>query len=208
VSLVAPPIAGALGMTWLRFILMSALGAALWAVPMILVGYFLKEVLASLWSALQNRGVGATLLIVAVIGVYLLWRYVRRQQAMRLKGVPRVEPAALNAELSLATAPLVIDVRSDDPAAVPGAHIRGAKFHSLKTLRQMPLEQLAGRPVVLYCACPEEASAAMGALVLQGRGHLDARALRGGIDAWVAAGFATGLGGRAPHVARHLEHEL
>ena len=208
VSLVAPPIAGALGMTWWRFLWLSALGAALWALPIILLGYLLKEVLASLLRALQDSRVSVTLLIIAVVAIYLVWRYVRRQQAMRIKGVPRIEPAALNAELLLATPPIVIDVRSDDAAAVPGPHVRAARFHSLNTLRDMPLEPLAGRPVVLYCACPEEASAAMGALVLQGRGHLDARALQGGIDAWVAAGFETALARRTPHVARDLKHEL
>lgn len=208
VSLVAPPIAGALGMTWRRFLWLSALGAALWALPIILLGYLLKETLASVLRALQDSRVSLTLFIVGVVAIYLAWRYIRRQQAMRIKGVPRIDPAALAAELSSATAPLVIDVRSDDAAAVPGRHIRGARFHSLNALHTMPLEPFAGRPVVLYCACPEEASAAMGALVLQGRGHLDARALQGGIDAWVAAGFATALGRRAPDVARELEHEL
>ena len=208
VSLVAPPIAGALGMTWRRFLWFSALGAALWAVPIILLGYLLKEVLASTLRALQDSRVGVALVIIGVVALYLAWRYVRRQQAMRIRGVPRVAPAALNAELSMASAPIVIDVRSDNAAVVPGPHIPAARFHSLKTLRNMPLEPLAGRAVVLYCACPEEASAAMGALVLQGRGHLDARALQGGIDAWVDAGFATGLGRRAPHVARELEREV
>jgi membrane protein DedA with SNARE-associated domain/rhodanese-related sulfurtransferase len=208
VSLVAPPVAGALGMTWPRFLWLSALGAALWAVPIILLGYLLKEALASILRALQDSRVSVTLLITGVVALYLAWRYIRRQQAMRIKGVPRIDPAALNAELARAAAPIIIDVRSDDAAVIPGPHIAGARFHSLNTLHTMPLEPLAGRPVVLYCACPEEASAAMGALVLQGRGHLDARALQGGIDAWVAAGFATALGRRSPHVARQLEHEL
>jgi len=208
VSLVAPPIAGALGMTWPRFLWFSALGAAIWALPIILLGYLLKEVLASLLEALQDSRVGVTLLIIGVVAIYLVWRYVRRQQAMRIKGVPRIDPEALSTELSTATAPIVIDVRSDDAARIPGPQIAGARFHSLNTLRNMPLERLEARPVVLYCACPEEASAAMGALVLQGRGHLDARALKGGIDAWVAAGFETALPRRAPHVARDLEREL
>ena len=208
VSLVAPPIAGALGMTWRRFLSLSALGAALWALPIVLLGYLLKDVVASAVRALQDSRVGVALVIIAVVGIYVLWRYLRRQEAMRIKGVPRIDAAALNAELATATAPIVIDVRSDDAAAVPGPHIRGARFHSLNTLRNMPLEPLAGRAIVLYCACPEEASAAMGALVLQGRGHLDARALQGGIDGWVAAGFSTALGRRPPHVARQVEHEL
>jgi membrane protein DedA with SNARE-associated domain/rhodanese-related sulfurtransferase len=208
VSLVAPPIAGALGMPWLRFLWLSALGAALWALPMIVLGYFLRDVLASLLRTVQDAGVGAALLVIGVVAIYLAWRYVRRQQAMRIKGVPRTDPAALNAELSSANGPIVIDVRSDDATIVPGPHIPGARFHSLNTLHHLPLEQLAGRPVVLYCACPEEASAAMGALVLQGRGHLDARALKGGIDAWVDAGFEAALSRRAPNVVRQLEHEL
>jgi membrane protein DedA with SNARE-associated domain/rhodanese-related sulfurtransferase len=208
VSLVAPPIAGALGMRWPRFLWFSALGAAIWALPIILLGYLLKEVLASLLEALQDSRIGVTLLVIGVVAIYLAWRYVRRQQAMRIKGVPRIDPEALNTELSTASAPIVIDVRSDDAARIPGPHIPGARFHSLNTLRDMPLEQLEGRAVVLYCACPEEASAAMGALVLQGRGHLDARALQGGIDAWAAAGFETWLARRAPHVARDLEREL
>jgi membrane protein DedA with SNARE-associated domain/rhodanese-related sulfurtransferase len=208
VSLVAPPIAGALGMTWPRFVWLSAVGAALWALPIILLGYLLKEVLASLLHSLQDSRVSLTLVIIGVVAIYLAWRYVRRQQAMRIKGVPRVEPATLNAELAAATAPIVIDVRTDDAARLGAPHIPGARFHSLNTLRNMPLEPLEGRPVVLYCACPEEASAAMGALVLQGRGHLDARALKGGIEAWAAAGFGTASAGRAPHVARQLEREL
>ena len=122
--------------------------------------------------------------------------------------MPRVEVQALKSELASQAPPLVIYVRADDAKVLDGPRIPGAWLHSLKRLRGMPLEELAGRPVVLYCACPEEASAAMGALVLQGRGHLDARALKGGIDAWVAAGFETELAGRAPHVARELEHEL
>ncbi|HET7362635.1 MAG TPA: VTT domain-containing protein [Burkholderiales bacterium] len=208
VSLVAPPIAGALGMTWRRFLWVSALGAALWALPIILLGYLLKEVLASMLSALQDSRVSLTLAVIGILAVYLAWRYIRRQQAMRIKGVPRIDPVALNAELSSASAPIVIDVRSDDAAAVPGPHVPGARFHSLNTLHNLPLEQLAGRPVVLYCACPEEASAAMGALVLQGRGHLDARAMQGGIDAWVDAGLEAALSRRPPNVVRELEHEL
>ena len=80
----------------------SALGAALWALPIILLGYLLKEVLASLLRALQDSRVSVTLLIIAVVAIYLVWRYVRRQQAMRIKGVPRIEsmcevcPARLN----------------------------------------------------------------------------------------------------------------
>jgi rhodanese-related sulfurtransferase len=45
------------------------------------------------------------------------------------------------------------------------------------------------RRVVIYCACPDEVSAAWLAGQLRRRGYLDAVPLRGGIDAWRAAGL-------------------
>jgi 3-mercaptopyruvate sulfurtransferase SseA len=39
----------------------------------------------------------------------------------------------------------------------------------------------------LYCDCPNEASAARAAQILRARGFA-ARPLRGGLDAWIAAG--------------------
>src|SRR5207253_3175250 len=45
------------------------------------------------------------------------------------------------------------------------------------------------RDVVLYCACPNEGSAAQMALLLRARGFRSARPLLGGIDAWRARGY-------------------
>ena len=42
--------------------------------------------------------------------------------------------------------------------------------------------------VVVYCACPNEASAVKVAQALRQRGFLRVRPLTGGIDAWIEAG--------------------
>src|SRR5712692_7433820 len=42
VSLVAPPVAGALGMRWPKFLALTALGSALWAIVIILIGAALQ----------------------------------------------------------------------------------------------------------------------------------------------------------------------
>ena len=48
---------------------------------------------------------------------------------------------------------------------------------------------LAGdRPIVTYCSCPSEHSAAEAGLILLARGAKDVRALVGGYIAWVRAG--------------------
>jgi len=44
--------------------------------------------------------------------------------------------------------------------------------------------------VIVYCACPNEASAALVAKQLMSRGYKKVRPLTGGIDAWIAAGHA------------------
>jgi rhodanese-related sulfurtransferase len=47
--------------------------------------------------------------------------------------------------------------------------------------------------VIVYCACPNEATAAKVALQLRGQGFGHVRPLAGGIDAWVSAGLAVEL---------------
>ena len=44
--------------------------------------------------------------------------------------------------------------------------------------------------MILYCACPNEASAAKIAKLLKTRGFTRVRPLLGGIDAWAKAGHA------------------
>ncbi len=188
VSLVAPPIAGALGMGWPRFLVLSAMGAALWALPLIVLGYVLKDAVLGVLRMLEEAGMTVVLLAAATLAIYVAWRYVRRRRARRMDGIPRIAPEALLAALDAERPPVVIDVRATSADQVGGPIIPTALFHTLDGLRRMPVEALLDRSVVLYCACPREASAAMGALILQGRGHVRVHALQGGLDAWIARG--------------------
>jgi 3-mercaptopyruvate sulfurtransferase SseA len=43
--------------------------------------------------------------------------------------------------------------------------------------------------VVLYCSCPEDASAARGVSILMDHGYPNVFALEGGWNAWQAAGY-------------------
>lgn len=64
--------------------------------------------------------------------------------------------------------------------------------HALATVFCAVLVHQLGIPVpeIVYCACPNEASAARVALQLRDRGFHHVRPLAGGIDAWVSAGLA------------------
>ena len=52
-------------------------------------------------------------------------------------------------------------------------------------IQEMPRD----RDIILYCACPNEASAARVAKTLIDNGFVRARPLLGGLDAWLAAGY-------------------
>ena len=52
-----------------------------------------------------------------------------------------------------------------------------------------PLELLTADEVIVYCACPNEASAAAVAKKLMRAGFKRVRPLAGGIEAWVERGY-------------------
>ena len=66
-----------------------------------------------------------------------------------------------------------------DPYTIPGA-LR----ISAEELEQRHHDIPRDRDVILFCACPNEATAARMALMLKRRGITRVRPLAGGIDAW------------------------
>ena len=68
--------------------------------------------------------------------------------------------------------------------------IPGALYVPLEDMGNHIKELPRDRDIILYCACPSEASAARVAKILMNHGFTRVRPLHGGLDAWVAAGHA------------------
>lgn len=84
---------------------------------------------------------------------------------------------------------LVIDVR--EAIAFEGGRIPGALNVPLAEIESRIDEirtKAAGRPIVTYCSCPSEGSAAEAGLRLYRHGLADVRALIGGYPDWVRSG--------------------
>jgi len=76
-------------------------------------------------------------------------------------------------------------------ARLPAAQLLGGRIPGARTADEH-LETLRAQPaleVVVYCACPNEVSAARVALRLRKAGFTRVRPLLGGIEAWRDAGF-------------------
>jgi membrane protein DedA with SNARE-associated domain/rhodanese-related sulfurtransferase len=186
-SMLAPPLAGALGMTAGRFLGWNLLGSLLWAAAGLAAGRVFHAQIDALLRALSQLGGAAIALGVAVVAAYLAWRLWRRAVVRReLRRLERLDPAEVQALREQGCDIVFVDVRGGPLAS----RIPGARRLDLGALDEAAL---AGWPpeaeLVTYCACPNDVSAARAAqwLLQQGR---QARVLRGGIDAWTEAGLA------------------
>jgi rhodanese-related sulfurtransferase len=77
-----------------------------------------------------------------------------------------------------------VDVRSTLAAKSDPYRIPGARHLLLEEVQNWILEIPRDQEVVLYCSCPNDASAVRTALILYKRGITRVRPLAGGIDAW------------------------
>lgn len=194
-SILAPPLAGALGMPASRFIGWNLLGSALWAGVAIAVGRIFHEQIDALLGALSRLGGLALGLAGLAVLAYLAWRLWRRAVVKReLARFERLGPAEALALAQQRGDIVFVDVRACSPTMPLMNRIPGARHLDMGALGEAAL---AGWPpaavFITYCACPGDASAVRAAIWLKQRGH-QAQVLRGGIDAWTQAGLALEAG--------------
>ena len=165
------------------FLLYDGLGALLWSGVAIAIGVVFHDALADVLARLESLGVIGLLLVVAALAAFLAWKWWQRRRFRQAIAMERIGVDELRALMGGPTPPAILDVRGDAARARDGT-IPGAIPVSVDG-RLPPLE--AGE-VVVFCACPNEASAALLAKRLQAAGLVRARPLAGGWDAWTAAG--------------------
>jgi membrane protein DedA with SNARE-associated domain/rhodanese-related sulfurtransferase len=188
-SVIAPPLAGASRMSWPRFLYLSAGGAVVWVGTSLLAGIFLARQVRDLVPQLLAYKVPAAIALVALLVAYVGLKGFERYRFLSMLRMGRITVDDLYHLMQVPPPPLVIDVRSEtarrlDPRWIPGALQVAAPDIATHV---MQLER--DREVILYCTCPNEASAASVAKVLMSLGFKRVRPLLGGLDAWVAAGY-------------------
>jgi membrane protein DedA with SNARE-associated domain/rhodanese-related sulfurtransferase len=188
-STIAPPMAGAMRIGWLRFIFLSSLSAALWVGAGLLGGILFRAQIEVFLLHLDHIGSMAVAGALILLGVYIGFKWWERRRFFRALRMARISVAELYGLIQSGAAPLIIDVRSPTARALEPHWIPGALHISLPDvdvhMRDLPRD----RDIILYCTCPSEASAARVARVLMNQGFKRVRPLHGGLDAWRAAGY-------------------
>ncbi len=185
-STVAPPIAGALRMNPLGFLLAAGIGAGLWAGLALGAGWLLQDAVQSAIATLDRHAGRALVLIVALLGSWLGWKLWQKYRFKKFCAVPHITPDELLAALDGNAPPLVLDLRGATMIAETGP-IVGATVAEHDFLHYAVGDWPKDRPIVTLCACPEDAGAVQAARKLLNAGYLSVKPLKGGYEAWLAA---------------------
>jgi len=188
-SMIAPPLAGATRMNYLRFAVLSVLGSALWIGLALLVGALLRPQIVRLLPRLTGVGGAAVALLLVLFGIYIAFKWWQRRRFFAVLEMARISVADLHAQMVGGKPPVIVDVRSPTAQSIELRRIPGALHVPLHDVEQHMGELPRDSEIVLYCTCPNEASAAQAARVLLNHGFRRVRPLGGGLDAWIAAGF-------------------
>lgn len=188
-STVAPPLVGAMGLRIAPFVFFDGMGSLLWVGVAVTLGYVFASQIDALLVQLANAGSVALMLIGCVLALYIIIKWWQRHRLIRALRMARITVQELNDELNNGRTPAIVDVRSEaarmlDSRIIPGALL--ADVNSVDVVvNAVPLDA----ELVIYCTCPNEASAALVAKALMSRGYKRVRPLLGGLDAWDAAGY-------------------
>jgi membrane protein DedA with SNARE-associated domain/rhodanese-related sulfurtransferase len=184
---VATAMAGVVGVTALAFVFFDMIGAAIWTGLATVIGWIFRNAIDDVLQVIESAGRWGVAAILVALGLYLMVKFAQRQRFLRRLRMARVSVNELHSMLKGEPPPLLIDVRS--AISREGGYIPGSRWVEPRA----PDEELRNLPVshevVVYCACPNEASAAVLAKRLMNAGFQRVRPLQGGIDAWIASGL-------------------
>jgi membrane protein DedA with SNARE-associated domain/rhodanese-related sulfurtransferase len=186
-SLITVAMAGITKMPVLIFLLLDGIGGILFISGAVALGLLFQDAITSILSTLTDLGKIGSLLVLAAIGLYLLTKWWRRRLFIRQLRMDRITVAELRKLIDDGQEIVILDVRPKETRAqegtIPGA-VSAHPADTDPTLKTYPREM----EIVVYCACPNEESAATAAKHLKQAGFKKIRPLLGGIDAWVQAG--------------------
>jgi membrane protein DedA with SNARE-associated domain len=148
---VLPPLAGVFAVGRLRFAVYELAGVLLWAGTWIGVGYAFSDTVALIAARVAKLGLWLVVVVAALLGVYIVGKYLRRRLYRRRLRMAIISPEALKGRLDAGEDVTIVDLRTPlDVAAEPHA-IPGSRWLEAEHIDQHEAE-LRARDVVVYCS--------------------------------------------------------
>jgi rhodanese-related sulfurtransferase len=186
-SLIAVAMAGVTRMPVLAFLWLDGTGSLLFISAVVALGLLFQDAITSMLATLTDLGKIGGLIVLAAIGLYLLTKWWRRRLFIRQLRMDRITVAELRKLIDDGQEVVILDVRPKEIRVQEGTILGAVSAHPGDidpTLKTYPRDM----EIIVYCACPNEESAATAAKHLRQAGFKKIRPLLGGIDAWVRAG--------------------
>ncbi|MET3117454.1 membrane protein DedA with SNARE-associated domain/rhodanese-related sulfurtransferase [Undibacterium sp. GrIS 1.8] len=189
-SLIVAPMAGALRLPLLAFLCFDAVGILLWGGIAIGAGWLFHPDIEMISRHLLEMGNGALALLGIALILYVSYKWWQRWRFQKILNITRISVNELVDLMAAGKTPVIVDIRSSSVRNLDTRHIPGARMIALNEWQTLIPHVQQDSDIVVYCNCPNEASAAQMVKLLMGRGYTRARPLLGGLDAWEKAGQA------------------
>ena len=197
----AAPLAGIIRMGWRRFLAFDVLGALLWVSAFTMTGYVFSGELERVAANAAFMGEWLLFILVAGFGGYIGWKFYNRRRFLGKLKIARITPEELKEKIDAGEDIIIVDLRhaldfEAQPETIPGAlHMDAADLEEANEV--IPRD----REIILFCACPNEVTAARLALLLRSKGITRIRPLAEGYEGWRSRGYPMSLPGE-PHDAQ------
>ena len=185
----AVPMAGSSGMKLSTFALYDFAGNLLFVSFFLGLGVLLKDGAKNLESFTRHAEIVGVGLLFATVGALLAARVFVRWRFRKDLKMARIAPSELLELVETGKKPFIVDLRHPldflpNPQLIPTA-LRIEPSKLVEQAQQLPRD----RDIILYCTCPNEATAASVALNLRQLGISRVRPLEGGFFEWRDRGF-------------------
>jgi membrane protein DedA with SNARE-associated domain len=148
---VATPLAGIFHMRLSRFLLFDSVGSLLWGATFLGLGFAFSGQIEQIAQRAASLGGGFVVILVALLALYIFYKFLARQQFRRQLRIGRISVQELKDKIDAGEPLAIVDLRhimdfEADPELIPGAFRMDARALQ-ENADPLPLD----RDVILYC---------------------------------------------------------
>lgn len=149
---VAPPLAGATGLGFWRFVALTTAGAFLWAIAPVAAGYLLSAQVEQALAWLERMGSQGLAVIAAIVTTYMAIKLTQRHLLIRKLRSVRVSVDDVLGMMTEGKPLVVLDARSNTARKADPRHIPGAVAVELSAIEKALHHNLREHDIVVYCS--------------------------------------------------------